>query len=438
MVSLNSTLINFSEKDLFFSIFENYNNDYEYTSKGVLRKITPPKCLNCDTQMNHNGYNTYSKKNLGSVKIGRYICPLRGEPGEESREFWEKMKTEFFSVLDHVYQILRVNHVSYEDISALMEAIFPRGKDTILRAFNDSMEEADFPVLENFNIIHYDEQYPKRGRTQKYRLTLLDSVSGLPIADELYNKKDPETIKNFLKKHLDPNKITFVITDLYPSYSSVLEDFFGENLIHQFCLLHLNKRIVNDFPRKTTFKQELTKYRLLNIFYNREAEIEILKDKAEEEERVIKEKSNEEYKEWLKKEMKAFKKFLHEKKKERRRKGQNLEQRFYFNALQTFNTLMEEIDSFDKAIQKRLRKIEKNWEKFTAFYFVEGAPATNNLLENYYSTSLKTHRKKQLRTDRGIQNHMKLSAMKKAGQLINNGKTLLQMFLKFTHFLKAG
>ncbi|MBV1755558.1 MAG: hypothetical protein KMY52_08350 [Methanobacterium sp.] len=26
--------------------------------------------------------------------------------------------------------------------------------------------------------------------------------------------------------------------------------------------------------------------------------------------------------------------------------------------------------------------------------FVEGAPATNNLLENYYSTSLKTHRKK--------------------------------------------
>ncbi|MBV1730565.1 MAG: ISNCY family transposase, partial [Methanobacterium sp.] len=58
------------------------------------------------------------------------------------------------------------------------------------------------------------------------------------------------------------------------------------------------------------------KYRLLNIFYNREAEIEILKDKAEEEEeRVIKEKSGEECKEWLKKEMKAFKKFVHEKKR---------------------------------------------------------------------------------------------------------------------------
>jgi len=36
-------------------------------------------------------------------------------------------------------------------------------------------------------------------------------------------------------------------------------------------------------------------------------------------------------------------------------------------------------------------------------YFVKGAPATNNGVENYYSTSLKTHRKKQLRTDRGIE-----------------------------------
>lgn len=38
--------------------------------------------------------------------------------------------------------------------------------------------------------------------------------------------------------------------------------------------------------------------------------------------------------------------------------------------------------------------IEKNWEKFTTFYFAKNAPATNNPpLENYYSTSLKTHRK---------------------------------------------
>jgi len=111
------------------------------------------------------------------------------------------------------------------------------------------------------------------------------------------------------------------VTDIYPSYSGVLKDFFGENIVHQSCLLHLNKRIANYFLRKTTFKQELTKYWILNIFYNREAEIEILKDKAEEEERVIKEKSNEEYKERIKNKKKSFNKFLYQQKLDCRRQN---------------------------------------------------------------------------------------------------------------------
>jgi len=77
-----------------------------------------------------------------------------------------------------------------------------------------------------------------------------------------------------------------VVTDLYPSYPDVLHEFMR---IHQLCLLHMNKRIVNDFSRKTTVKQELMKYRLLNIFYNREAEIETLKNMAKEEDEQIKE-----------------------------------------------------------------------------------------------------------------------------------------------------
>ena len=89
-------------------------------------------------------------------------------------------------------------------------------------------------------------------------------------------------------------------------------------------------------------------------------------------------------------------------------------------------------------MQKRLRMIEKNWEHFTAFYFVKGAPATNNRIENYYSTSLKTHRKKQLRTDKGIESQMKLSAMKRAGILDRCKKTLLEAFLRFMPFLKSG
>ena len=73
--------------------------------------------------------------------------------------------------------------------------------------------------------------------------------------------------------------------------------------------------------------------------------------------------------------------------------------------------------------------IKENWEYFTAFYHVKNCPATNNAIENFYSTSLKTHRKKQLRSDRGIINHMKLSALKRVRGLTEPKETLLVIYM---------
>ena len=81
--------------------------------------------------------------------------------------------------------------------------------------------------------------------------------------------------------------------------------------------------------------------------------------------------------------------------------------------------------------------IENNWDHFTVFYFFEGAPATNNPIDNYYSTSLKTHRKKQFRTDYGIRNQLKLSAIKRAWVLGLGEKTLLEMLLMFIPFIPS-
>ncbi|MBA7551784.1 ISNCY family transposase ISMac19 [subsurface metagenome] len=437
MVFVNTNILNFPQVEVLHTILGEYPSDFEYTADGIFRRTVPPSCPECGTRMNRNGYNSYNKIGLGSVKIGRYICPFCEETSEEERSFWEKLKGEFFDVLGVIYQLMRLHHVSYQGISSIMELIYPRGKDTIFNAFNDSVEKTDIPPIEDIQIVLYDEQHQKEGRAQKFRLTLLDGVTGQPIAEELYDTKDPGTIEAFLAKYLDPTKRTFVVTDLYPSYPGVFEEFFGENLIHQFCLLHLNKLIVGDFPKNTTIGQELMKYRLLNIFYNRDAEIEVLEGMAEEEQ-VMKQGNEKAYRTWLKKQKAIFREFLHERELSRRREKKNLEQRDYIEALEVFKGLMEEINSFEKPVQKRLRMIAKNWGHFTAFYFVEGAPATNNWLENYYSTSLKTHRKKQLRTDKGIENLMKLSAMKRAGILGRCKKTLLDAFLMFIPFLKPG
>lgn len=340
--------------------------------------------------------------------------------------------------MDVFYQQLRLYNASYQGISAAMKLVFPRGKTTIYDALMESIEKTYIPPVEDILIVHYDEQHPKVGRRQKFRLTLLDGITGRPIADELYDSKDSETIKAFLAEYLDPNRRIFIVTDLAPGYPGILDEVFGDKVIHQLCLLHLNKLIAGEFPRNATIKQELMKYRLLNIFYNRDAEIKTLEEMAAEEEQVIEQNDTKKYEAWRKKKLAAFRIFLHGQELSRRRKEETLEQRSYQEALEIFTALMAEIDSFEESVQKRLKMIEKNWEGLTAFYFVEGAPATNNLIENYYGASLKTHHKKQFRTDKGLKNQLKLSSMKMAGILGNCKDTILGAFLRFIPFLSPG
>ena len=168
MTILNCTLLNFAHVGILYSTFENYSNDFEYTTNGIFRRVVPPICLECGYQMNRNGYNEYCKKGLGNVKIGRYVFLICEEPLEESRSFWEKLKTDFFNVINSIYQRLQTQDVSYQGASAVMELIFPRGKDTIHNNFTNSVERMDIPPIEDIQIVHYDEQHPKMGRTREF------------------------------------------------------------------------------------------------------------------------------------------------------------------------------------------------------------------------------------------------------------------------------
>jgi len=501
-------------------IFEDYDNDFEYTADGIFRQRVPPLCSDCHTRVNRNGWNPHTKKGLGSVKIGRYNCPNCNKHYEDDPGFWERLKQEVLDTAGMIYQKFRSFHVPYQGISEIMDMILPQGlphgKDSVFRIFAETMKEVDIPPVEDIQFVHYDEQHPKVDGVQKFRLTLIDYGSGRPIADELHESKDSETVKAFLKKHLNPDKPIFIVTDMDTKYPDVFKEVFGKNLIHQFCLYHLNGNIVKDFPRNTTFEQEFVKYSLLNIFYNRDAELNMLRNMVDEEkamkqewfrfnwrdifenddilcdfldntlrikwaknakierskdnktlwivyeensirirlnkaktkvsitsknrtiyEYFVKDEDNKlnvyakEYAHWVKNSMKEFRKFIHSSELIRRRNKENLEQRSYHDAVNTFSCLIAGIDSYDKIVQNRLKMIQKNWDKFTAFYFVKGAPATNNTVENYYSTSLKTHQKKKFRTDAGIEDQMKISEMKICGML-NTCKTgLFDVIRKF-------
>jgi len=185
--------------------------------------------------------------------------------------------------------------------------------------------------------------------------------------------------------------------------------------------------------RKTSIAQELIKYRLLNIFYNREKEIERFVQLELEERDII--KNEVVYKAWIKKAKNEIYNFVHELELSRRREKQNHEINSLDKAENNFNDLFNELTSFDISVQTRLKMIKKHWKNLIMFHFVDGAPATNNSIEKYYSTSLKTHRKKQFRTDIGINNQLQLSSMKRAGMFNERKPTLIERFMAFIPFI---
>ena len=421
MTEMNLNLNNFLDFRMLLSIFPESNN-YEFTSKKVFR-IKARIICKCSHVMVHNGYDYARKKEFGKVKIGKQICPICREEYHEDKGFWKALLSRWKEAITNFIMALRDSHVGWKKISGIMNFIIPMSKDKARYFFNDCIEQFEYPQ-EKYLIVEYDEQHPKRGRSQKFRLTLLNYETKHPIADELFDNKDEETIEAFLRKHLDTEKELIIITDCDRRYPSIFKRIWGNKVIHQKCVLHLNKLVVYDFGKNTSLLNEYNKYLILNIFYNREKELRFLKKILKKQEKKsfadVKEK-----KEWLKETKQKFREYLRNMENMRRRNEKNLTQRKLFKAEEILNGLLEQKVLFPKKAKKRLDMIKENWEYFTAFYHVRNCPATNNAIENFYSTSLKTHRKKQLRSDNGIINHMKLSALKRVRCLTEPKETLL-------------
>jgi hypothetical protein len=69
--------------------------------------------------MVHNGANTRHKSHLGTVKLGRYLCPSCRKTITEDGGFWDDLIGQILGVISEMCQILRHHHVSYEGIESI-------------------------------------------------------------------------------------------------------------------------------------------------------------------------------------------------------------------------------------------------------------------------------------------------------------------------------
>ena len=92
-----------------------------------------------------------------------------------------------------------------------------------------------------------------------------------------------------------------------------------------------------------------------------------------------------------KKLLKSFRKILHDKRNLRKRQKVTLPVRSVKSATKVFEGIKQQKQIYPKAIQKRIERIENNFELFIAS---EGVVLTNNKLEGFFGATLKQFRKK--------------------------------------------
>lgn len=424
MTTIQLNLNNLSDSEALFSIFP-ASDQYEFTAKNVFRLKHHIICP-CGTEMVHNGFDYARKKGFGKVKIGKQLCKNCGNQHHEDKSFWKKLLSQWKGMITNLILTLRDADVSWDIVSKIMKFIIPCSKGKVMTLFNNRIEQFEYPQ-DNFLIVNYDEQHPKKGRMQKFRLTLLNYETKVPIAEGLFDNKNEETIKKFLQEHLDTEKELIIITDCDRRYPKIFKDLWGNKLIHQKCLLHLNKLVVKDFGKTKSLLNEYNKYKILNIFYNRRQEIKFLEKLLKKQDKKTF-ADDKERRKWVFEKIHDFREYVKKLENKRRRDKKNLSQRPLWKAKQLFNELWQQRQLLPKKAKERLKMLKKNWKFFTAFYSVKDCPATNNAIENYFSTSLKTHRKKQLRTDKGLLNHMKLAALKRVHGFSNPKKTILEIY----------
>lgn len=433
MKEISTTFKNFSFIGELNTIFPDTDN-FEYTSKGVIRSINKPICPHCGWQCIRNGWDPLTRKDLFTLKIGRFRCSHCGHEIKKDLSFWNKFINSWEDTISAFFLRLSDRDVALRAISEIMDFLSPMSKDSVLRRILAAIKRLIIPTIESkYQIVLYDEQHPKKGRQQQFRLTLICALTGKIIADELYDNKDAKTVKQFLETHLDIDKEIIIVTDDCPWYPNIFKEIWGDKVKHQLCILHLNKLIVGDCGKVKTLQEMYDTYLLLNIFYDRSDELTFIQDLIKEQERVIKSQE----KEWLKEAKKKFNKFVRNLEKTRRRNKENLKLHTLDVAETNFEKLKQEKQLLPKPLKKRLNYIENHWTEFTLFYHIKDCPHTNNVIENYFSSSLKTHRKKQFRTDKGLNNKIKLSRYKRNVGFKNPIRSFLE-WGKIFWILQAG
>ncbi len=387
---------------------------------GRLRISFKPGTVSChrcgSRKLNRNGYNNYDRDgsllNLIGIRavLTKYKCSkcdatdISVTPDQILPVF-----TDLCNLIDKTILRNREDGMSYGRIAKEIESEFgiPISEVTVSRHFKllqaDALEHAEPPSAEPHSGHYcYDEQVLKKNGKKVFRLTLIDDVSGRLIAEERSDHVNKVVVREFLKKHVDRERIKSFVVDGRDFYTAVIRGLFGKKTGIQQCIVHVMDNTTKDYRsafagllrhQKIPFRELYWKQLFFNVFYPRPKILKLVNEMRMKENHG--ELSEEEDRE-------ARKRLSELVKKHRRTASNYLKGYTEQKARKKFKVVLRMIERYPKRVQKRIRKIERNWDDYTLYLRNNKVSPTNNKCEQYYARTAQKTKKKRFRSDESL------------------------------------
>ena len=329
------------------------------------------------------------------------------------------------ALIDKTIVTLREDNMSYDNIAEAIELEFGVriSKSTVARHYKQLLEGAleaapDAPREPHTGYYSYDEQVLKKNGREVFRLTLLDAVTETLIAEGRSDRVVKTTVEDFLKEHVDGERVRSFVVDGRNTYPGVIRGLFGKETGIQQCITHVMRITSKDyksafynrtFRKKIPFRELYWKQRLFDVFFPRPEILEFVDE--------LRMKEN--HHELSEEEAKAARKKYYELvKKHRYIASTFLDGYTEKKAKKKFKKILRNIEKYPRRVQTRIKSIHENWKDYTLYLRDKKVPPTNNCIEQYYSRTRQKTQKKRFRSDDSLNAYLRKNNVLKERSLM--------------------
>ena len=388
----------------------------------------------------NNGNIRENIDNLHNIFRKKHILKTPGKPDKSFTTSLHNYRGEnskySYYLINLCMDLTSIEYIPYEKMTEIIK-LFTGIKLTrqnlfyiIDSNFNHYASECMNEISEQFKkleispgeAVHYDEEFLWINHQPHVRLTLIDALNRVVIADHVIPRDmfDRNYIKLFLSTSLDGLDIKYIITDGDTRYPKIITEL---GYIQQRCTFHIMKNLMDSLSQRHNSLRRKIKNLDEQIIKNENKLNELQAQNAgkpgrskkgdKKREKNIGDKKKLKSKiSQLKAKKRKYKKILKDDKKYIKRISLIFKSKTHKTAINRFNRLYEIKDQMSTEIKEFLENLKDHLEDALKHTLNKNLPSTNNLIEQFFKITFARKIKKIFRTTRGAMKRMKLNEIR--------------------------